>query len=227
MKPFGRIVLLSLFVLAAVVITITACGGGASNGGGIGAAARAFVFNANPVGLHVTRGFATRASAAGAFVVNAQTTTPGGGNFSGFCNGTFGSGTPNARAHTVIFGLGRWSSGSCEDGVVQDTNVGVSIPQNGQIGNLTVDAIGTGTAADSGQLQLIVIHSDGTRTTIPLGCTFGISSPGRVHCEDKNAADHFGVVAGDQIAAFFFWTPFNGDTYNAIRVNIEYATPTF
>lgn len=224
MTTVRRIALLSLFALAVSIITITACGGGSSS---IIGSARAFVFNSNPVGFHLTHGFATRASNAGPFVVNAQTTTAGGGNFSGFCNATFGSGTPGARAHTVIFGLGRWNSGACEDGSVQDTDVGVSIPQNGQIGNLTMDAIGTGTAADSGQLQVTIIHSDGTRTITPLSCTFGISAPGsKLHCEDKNSADFVTVAAGDQVAAFFFWTPANGDAYNAIRVNIAYATPT-
>lgn len=232
MKAIGRFASFVLVSLTSIVITVTACGGGGASqpggGGGIGAA-RALIFNANPVGFHVTRGFgASRASLQqpASFTVNAQTTAAGGGNFSGFCNATFGNATPNIRIHTVVFGLGRWTSGACEDGVVQDTSVGVNIPQNGQIGNLTVDAAGTGTQPDSGLLEVMIIHSDGTRITTPLTCSFGISSGGNVHCEDKNASDHISVAAGDQVAAFFSWSS-NGDAYTAIRVNIEYATPTF
>jgi hypothetical protein len=33
------------------------------------------------------------------------------------------------------------------------------------------------------------------------------------------------VIAGDQISARIFYNA--GDVYRAIRVNIEYATPTF
>lgn len=232
MKAVGRFASFVLVSLTSIVITITACGGGGASqpggGGGIGAATRALIFNANPLGFHITRGFsAARARLEQpAFTVDAQTTTPGGGNFSGFCNATFGNATPNIRIHAVLFGLGRWTSGSCEDGAVQSSDVGVNIPQNGQIGNLTADATGTGTQADSGQLEVDVIHQDGTRTTTPLTCAFGVSSGGKVHCEDKNVADEVAVVAGDQIVGSFSWSS-NGDAYNAIRVNIEYATPTF
>lgn len=233
MTRIGRIVLLSLFMLAAVVITITACGGGLQNGGGIGAA-RAFIFNSNPAGFHITHGFgATRASASGIFVVNAQATTPGGGNFAGFCSTVNPS---TGRAATVLYGLGIWSSGDCSSAGASDSDVGVTISQPGQIGNVSVDAVGTGTVADdgkvglasaaSGQIEVTVIHADGTRAVAPITCTLGVSNNAKVHCDDKTQTSHrTSVVAGDQVIAKFWYSA--GDSYRAIRVNLEYATPTF
>lgn len=240
LKSVGRLLLIMLASSFTTIAVITACGGGSPAGNTVMNAAHALIFNSNPVGLHVTSGFGpTRtASTSSPFVVNAQATTPGGGNFSGFCNATVRSGTAGFRVRIVIFGLGRWTSGSCEDGQVQFSNVGVNIPAAGQIGNLTVDAIGTGVAADSGQLQLTVLHSDGSQTIAPLTCSLGVSSNTKVHCEDKNTADHTNVAAGDQLVATFFYTPCaqncaanngtgDGDSYTAIRVNVQYATPTF
>jgi hypothetical protein len=85
MKKVARILLLSIIVMTAAVITITACGGSKSSVG-TGAALRALVFNANPLGFHVTRGFGPSRASLAPFTVNAQTTTPGGGNFPGFCD---------------------------------------------------------------------------------------------------------------------------------------------
>jgi hypothetical protein len=233
MKNVARILLLSMIVLTAAVITITACGGNRPGGNGGGSALRAFIFNSNPLGFHVTKGFGTARASIAPFTVNAQATTPGGGNFPGFCDTHTGG---VARTVTVIYGLGRWSSGSCDDRSTSDSDVGVAIPQNGQIGNLTVDARGTGTVADngtigingagSGQSEVIIIHTDGTRTQAPLTCTLGVSAvDAKDHCEDKTPAHHIDVVAGDQVISKFWVNP--GDAYRAIRVNIEFATPTF
>jgi len=74
--------------------------------------------------------------------------------------------------------------------------VGVSVPQAGQIGNLTVDARGIGVSPDdggvgpnstaSGQLEVEVIHVDGTQTVESLTCSLGVSpADAKVHCEDK------------------------------------------
>ena len=234
LKSLGRTICL---VLASAIVTtaiITACGG-SSGGGGIVERARAFIFNANPLGLHTTSGFGPgrRADGSSTFTVNAQSPTPGGGNFPGFCSSIAPS---SGRGATVVFGLGLWSSGDCAGSGVPDSAVGVAIPASGQVGQLTVDAIGQGTGADdgkvgidstgSGQIQLKVVHADGTETTTPISCTLGVSSPGaKVHCEDKNAAHNTSVSAGDQIVARYWYNA--GDSYNSIRVNVEYATPTF
>lgn len=233
MKKVARILLLSIIVLTAAVITITACGGSRSSGGPGGAALRAFVFNANPLGFHVTKGFGPSRASIAPFTVNAQATTPGGGNFPGFCDLFTGAGS---RTATAVYGLGRWTSGACNDRATPGTDVGVAVPQSGQIGNLTVDAHGMGTSPDdgliglnstsSGQIEVAVIHSDGTQTITPLTCSLGISAvDAKVHCEDRSLAHHVDVVAGDQVAARFWVAP--GDSYRAIRVNIEFATPTF
>ena len=74
MKKVARILLLSIIVMAAAVITITACGGNRPGGtGGGGTALRAFVFNSNPLGFHVTRGFGPSRASIAPFTVNAQT----------------------------------------------------------------------------------------------------------------------------------------------------------
>jgi|GEM_PF-5677339 hypothetical protein len=227
MKRVARLTLLSLTVLIAAIITITACGGNKTPGApGVSAAVRSFIFNANPTGFHITHGFgASRASIASPFVVNAQSPSPGGGNFAGFCEAVP---LASARGATVIYGIGRWSTGSCDDAATPDSDVGVSIPQNGQIGNLTVDAIAVsgGTGNDSGSMEVKVIHTDGTQTVTQITCALGPSTAGqKLHCEDKNATDHADVVAGDQVSARFFFNA--GEQYRAIRVNVEYATPTF
>ena len=242
MKAVGRFASFVLVSLTSIVITITACGGGSSQpggGGGIGTAARALIFNANPLGLHITRGFGpSRASLEhpAAFTVDAQTTTPGGGNFAGFCD-LVGVASPGARVQSGIFGLGLWASGACNTvAAPPGPEVGVTIPQAGQIGNVSLDAVGTGSGVDdgnvglnstaSGQIQVVVLHADGTQTITPITCTLGVSSAAKVHCDDKNSpAHHTDVVAGDQVAAHFWYN--GGDSYTAIRVNIEYATPTF
>jgi hypothetical protein len=167
--------------------------------------------------------------------VNAQNTTPGGGNFPGFCDGVL---LTNGRARTTIYGIGRWTSGNCQDGQVQSSDVGLNIPQAGQIGNLTLDAIsvtGSSGADDgligingttSGQMEVTVIHADGSLTQSSLTCSLGITTPAqKVHCEDKTAAHHVAVSAGDQVTAQFWYNA--NEQYRAIRVNIEYATPTF
>jgi hypothetical protein len=225
MKKVGKLFLMTIVVLAVSVIAITACGGNKTPGGvGTVNALRAFIHNSNPVGLHITKGFgAARASIASPFVVNAQATASGGGNFAGFCNEVAPS---SARAATVIYGIGRWSTGSCEDASTPDSDVGVSVLQAGQIGNLTVDAIGTGTGADSGAFEIKVIHADGSQTITAITCNLGVSAAEqRVHCEDKSAAHFTNVAATDQVSARFFYNA--GDDYRAIRVNIEYAAPTF
>jgi hypothetical protein len=234
MKKVARILLLATIVLSAAIITITACGGNAPAGSGGGNTLRAFIFNANPLGFHITKGFGSaRASVASPFVVNAQATTPGGGNFPGFCDGVLRA---IGRADTVIYGIGRWTSGACQDGAVQFSDVGVTVPQAGQIGNLTIDAHGQGNTPDdgkigingtsSGQMEVDIIHADGTQNITQLSCTLGVSNPdAKVHCEDKSAAHFINVVAGDQVTALFWYNP--GDDYRAIRVNIEFATPTF
>ena len=228
MKTLSRFVLMGLISSVLTILALTACGGGSNpgSGGGAGSPARAFIFNANPVGLRITGGFGTsRADAMNSpFVVNAATPGPGGGNFSGFCNGVALSGADH-RA-TVIYGIGRWSSGSCEDAADPDSDVGVTIPQTGQIGNLTVDAVGQGHGSDSGQMEVKIIHSDGTQTITPLTCSLGTSGvEAKVHCEDKTGGHQTNVNTGDQLSARFFYNA--GDAYRAIRVNIEYATPTF
>lgn len=234
MKSIARILLLSIIVMTVAVITITACGGSRPSISGGGAALRAFVFNSNPLGFHVTRGFGPSRASIAPFTVNAQATTPGGGNFPGFCDSL--SGGAAGRAVTVVYGIGRWSSGACDDRLTPSADVGVAVPQNGQIGNVTVDARGIGTLPDdgkigvnstaSGQIEVVVIHSDDTQSITPLTCSLGVSSvDAKVHCEDKTVAHHIDVVAGDQVIAFF-WVN-TGDSYRAIRVNIEFATPTF
>jgi hypothetical protein len=126
----------------------------------------------------------------------------------------------------VIYGIGRWSSGSCDDAATPDSDVGVSIPAAGQIGNLTVDAVGLGNGSDSGAMEVKVIHADGSQTITQVACTLGVSAAAaKVHCDDKTAAHHASVIAGDQVSARIFYNA--GDAYRAIRVNIEYATPTF
>jgi hypothetical protein len=233
MKKIARILLLSIIVMTAAVITITACGGNRSGGPGGGTALRSFVFNANPLGFHITKGFGPSRASLAPFTVNAQATTPGGGNFPGFCDTDNGALT---RSATAVYGLGRWSNGSCNDHSTPGSDVGVSVPQNGQIGNLTVDARGQGTSPDdgtigvnstaSGQLEVFVVHTDGTQGVVPLTCSLGVSSAdAKVHCEDRTLNHHVDVVAGDQVVAVFWVNP--GDSYRAIRVNIEFATPTF
>jgi hypothetical protein len=224
LTTIGRTALTALASALLTMLIITACGGGPSGGPGGGNAARAFIFNSNPVGFHATSGFGPgRASISSPFVVNAATTTPGGGNFPGFCNAVALS---TGRAATVLFGLGRWSSGVCDDGNTPDTSIGVAIEADGQVGQLTVDAVGQGNGADSGQMEVKIIHADGSQTIIPVTCTLGQSSAGaKVHCEDLNAAHNANVVKGDQLAARIFYNA--GDQYNAIRVNVQYATPTF
>jgi hypothetical protein len=235
LKSIGRVVLTVLASSLLTITVITACGGGSSGtGGGVLSQARAFIFNSNPIGFHATRfGNSTHASAASPFVVNAQATTPGGGNFSGFCNGTPANG---GRAAIVPFGLGDFISGDCSGNFVNDTTVGVVIPASGQVGQLTVDAVGQGSGADdgkvgissnaSGQAEVKIIHADGTLTFLPLSCTLGVSNPGaKVHCEDKNAAHNSNVITGDQLAVRFWFN--SGDSYTAVRINVQYATPNF
>jgi len=227
MKTLGRILALSMLSSALTILAITACGGsmgaGGNGGGGTPQSARAFVFNWRPVHLLGTRFGVQRAAADSPFVVNAQAPAAGGGNLQGICDAVNPS---SGRAATVLFNLGRWSSGSCQDAATPDSDVGVTIPQTGQIGNLTVDATGLGAASNSGQMEVKVIHSDGSQTILPLTCSLGVSAAGsKVHCEDKSAADHANVSAGDQVSARIFYNA--GDSYRAIRVNIEYATPTF
>jgi FlaG/FlaF family flagellin (archaellin) len=234
MKKVARILLLSIIVMTAAVITITACGGNKSSGG-TGAALRALVFNSNPLGFHVTRGFGPSRASIAPFTVNAQNTTPGGGNFPGFCDSVL---LTNGRARTTIYGIGRWTSGNCQDGQVQFSDVGVNIPQAGQIGNLTLDAIsvsGSSGADDgligingtaSGQMEITIIHADGSLIPTSLTCSLGVTTPNqKVHCEDKTSAHHIAVAAGDQITAQFWYN--GNEQYRAIRVNIEFATPTF
>lgn len=226
LKSVGRTACL---VLASAIVTtaiITACGGGSSGGGGgSNPLSRIFTFNgSNPVGLHSNKNSVASRIAESSFqaVVEAQSPSPGGGNFSGFC-GTLNPVSGHAAA--VIFGIGRWSTAECSDGSTPDSDVGVTIPQNGQIGNLTVDAVGTGTGTASGQMEVKIIHADGTQTITQLTCSLGISNNAKVHCEDLSAAHQTNVSAGDQVSARIFWDP--GDTYRALRVNFVYATPTF
>src|SRR6185437_8718475 len=216
MKRFARTLLLFIILLAASVITITACGGNKAPGT-ITSGLSSFIFNSNPVGFHVTKGFgAARSALSSPFAVNAQSPTPGGGNFSGFCNSI---NSPAGRGATVIYGLGLWTSGDCTSGgILADSDVGVSIPQSGQIGNVSVDAVGTGTGADdgivglsstgSGQIEIDVLHADGTRTASAISCTLGISNNAKVHCDDKTQSTHHtDVVAGDQVIARFWFNP--------------------
>lgn len=224
LKEIGRMTLTAIAAAVITIATITACGG---NGGGMvptPTALRALIFNSNPLGFHATSGFGPgRAAAFSPFAVNAATTTPGGGNFPGFCNSTNPS---SGRAATVMFGLGQWTSGDCANVGIPDATVGVAIPAAGQVGQLTVDAVGNGTGTDSGQLEVKLIHADGSETITPITCTLGQSAAGaKVHCEDLNAAHNSNVAAGDQIAVRMFYD--SGDQYNAIRVNVQYATPTF
>ncbi|HKW74858.1 MAG TPA: hypothetical protein VJN64_04975 [Terriglobales bacterium] len=236
MTHIGRITIISLLLLAAITTVITACGSRTlGTSPGPIAAARAFIFNSNPVGLHTTRGFSQRAAASpAAFTVNAQTTTPGGGNFSGFCNSL---GPAAGRIALIPFGLGNFSDGNC-NGSAGIGDVGVAIPQNGQIGNVSLDAVGLGTGAEdgqvglnstaSGQIQVAVLHADGTQTFAPITCSLGVSTDvnSKVHCDDKGNAAHItNVVAGDQVVVRIWSQP--GDQYRALRVNLEYATPTF
>ena len=227
MKTLSKFVLTILISSALTILSITACGGGSKGPGSSGGTSlvRAFIFNANPVGFHITGGFGpSRAGMSNSpFVVNAATPGPGGGNFSGFCNAVALS---SGRAATVIYGIGRWSSGSCDDAADPDSDVGMTIPQAGQVGNLTVDAVGLGNGQDSGQMEVKIIHTDGTQIITPITCTLGVSAVGaKVHCEDKTPGHQTNVNAGDQISARMFYNA--GDVYRAIRVNIEYATPTF
>lgn len=224
LSTIGRTALTALASAVLTMLIITACGGGPSGGPGGNNGVRALIFNSNPVGFHVTKGFGPgRASIFSPFIVNAATTTPGGGNLPGFCNAIALSG---GRAATVIFGLGRWSSGLCDDAATPDTSVGVALPADGQIGQLTVDAVGQGNGADSGQMEVKIIHADGTQTIIPVTCSLGVSNAGaKVHCEDLNAAHNTNVIKGDQLAVRMFYNP--SDQYSAIRVNVQYATPTF
>lgn len=220
MKRVVKLLALSLLSSVFTILIISACGGsGAPNP--VRQAAQ-FLFTWKPVHLLGRVTGNQIASVQGPFVVNAQSTPPGGGNFSGFCNAVAPS---SAKAATVLFGLGRWSSGSCDDAATPDSSVGVTVPQNGQVGQLTVDAVGTGTAADSGTIEAKLVHADGTETILPLTCSLGISSNSKVHCEDKTAAHNSNAVAGDQFVARIFYE--TGDSYNAIRVNVQYATPTF
>ena len=216
-----KMAMLTLVMLATTIALITACGGSGSNPSSM--AHNFFSFDWKPAHLLGRTSGRNQASNSSAFVVNAQSSTPGGGNLSGFCARTALS---SGRGATVIFGLGRWSSGSCDDAATPDTSVGVAIPQAGQIGQLTVDAVGQGTAADSGVMELKLIHNDGSETILPITCTLGISNPGsKVHCEDKSAGHNTNVAAGDQFAARIFYNA--GDLYTAIRVNVQYAVPTF
>lgn len=75
-------------------------------------------------------------------------------------------------------------------------------------------------------MEVKIIHSDSTETILPITCTLGISNSGqRVHCEDKNSTHNTNVVAGDQVSARIIFN--GGDSFTAIRVNIQYAVPTF
>lgn len=213
------------FVLTAIVAVaiITACGsnGTTMTGGGGTTAKPAFVFNSLPIGFQSNHGNVTaRASLNSPFVVEAQGTTPGGGNFAGFCGSLDVVG---GRAASVIYGIGRWTDANCADHSTPDTDVGVVIPVAGQIGNLTVDAVGTGTAADSGQMEVKIIHADGTQTITTITCSLGVSNNAKVHCGDNT--NRPAVVVGDQVSARIFQNP--GDSYRAVRVNIAYATPAF
>jgi hypothetical protein len=221
MKRMLKLLALTAAMLVLAIGIITACGGRGSHPSSM--AHNLFSFDWKPAHLLGRTSGNNIASNGGTFVVNAQGSTSGGGNLSGFCDRTAPS---SGRAATVIFGLGRWSSGSCDDARTPDTAVGVAIPQTGQIGQLTVDAVGQGTAADSGVMELKIIHNDGSETILPITCTLGISSPGsKVHCEDKSANHNTNVTAGDQFAARIFYNP--GDLYSAIRVNVQYAVPSF
>jgi hypothetical protein len=227
MKVIARLFLLSLICLAAIILTITACGGNSSSPSTTpGAALKSLVLNGSPVGFQLThKAASTTASISSMFVANAQTVTPIAGNFPGFCNAL----APTVADHraAVLFGIGRWTSGSCDDAAAPDSDVGVSFQQAGQIGNLTVDAVGIGSAADSGQMEVKLIHADGTQTIVPMTCTLGISTnpTGRVHCEDKQAVHVVNVAATDQMSARIFYNA--ADSFTAIRVNIAYASPTF
>ncbi len=225
MKQTLKILALTALTLVFAIGIITACGGGGRAPGSTSSsmAHNLFSFDWKPAHLLGRSSGRNQASNSSAFIVNAQSTTTGGGNLSGFCAQTAPS---SGRAATVIFGLGRWSSGSCDDAATPDTSVGVAIPQTGQIGQLTVDAVGQGTAANSGVMELKIIHSDSSETIIPITCTLGVSNPGaKVHCEDKSADHNTNVTAGDQFAARIFYNA--GDLYTAIRVNVQYAVPTF
>jgi hypothetical protein len=223
MKRIMKIAALSVGTLIITIGLITACGGMNSGPGisGHGTSKTSF-FNWKPTKLAQIGSSRPIASNFSPFVVSAQTVTAGGGNLSGFCD-DIPLGV--ARGATVIFGLGRWNSGQCSDARTPDSSVGVTLPQAGQIGQLTVDAVGAGVAADSGQMFLKIIHADDTETVITLACTLGMNStPGRVHCEDKDPAHNANVVAGDQFSARMFINP--GDAYRAIRVTVQYGVPT-
>lgn len=218
-----KIAALSLLTFLVGIGLITACGGMSSGPGTTGhGISKSVFFNWKPTKLAQLATARQIASNSNPFVVNAQSVTTGGGNLSGFCDDIP---MPVSRAATVIFGLGRWTSGQCSDSRSPDSSVGVTLPQAGQLGQLTVDAVGAGVAPDSGFMQLKIIHLDDTETIISLTCTLGMNStPGRVHCEDKDPTHNVNVVAGDQFSARIFVNA--GDSFHAIRVTVQYGVPT-
>ncbi len=228
MKATLKLLALAMLCWAIVICLITACGGGAAakHPGGNTTASRLDAFIWTPVHLLSSR--VTQQSAgisnSSPFVVNAQTATPTIQNLQGVCNATAPS---SGRAATVLFNLGRWSHGACDDAQTPDSDIGVTVPHNGQVGNLVVDAVGTGTGADSGQIEFEVISSStGAKTIIPVTCTLAVSpANSKVHCEDRATGHFTNINAGDQVVVRFFYNA--GDAYRGIRVTAEYATPTF
>ncbi len=207
------------------IVFITSCGGGGSMSapGGGSASAHSIVFDWSPVRLLGLNSKTHQASAASPFVVNAQTATTASGNLSGVCNAIAQSRGPAA---TVLYNLGRWTSGECDDAQTPDTDVGVRVPAAGQIGNLTVDALGIGTSDTSGQLEVKIIHTDGSTTITPLTCSLGVNATanGKVHCSDLGAAHATNVAQDDEVSARIHYVA--GDAYRAIRVNIQFGAPT-
>ncbi|HEY6349618.1 MAG TPA: hypothetical protein VI636_09435 [Candidatus Angelobacter sp.] len=224
MRRIASIVGTALLSAVLAVAIITACGGGNNGGGNNNPLSRMFTFNPNPIGPRINKNAVSSRIAGGSLqsVVEAQAPTPGGGNFPGFCSTLD---LVSGRAAAVIFGIGRWSTAACSDGSTPDSDVGVTIPTSGQVGNLTVDAVGSGTGSDSGQMEVKIIHADGTQAITSITCSLGVSNNAKVHCEDLDPTHHTNVLSGDQVSARIFWNP--GDTYRAVRVNIVYATPTF
>lgn len=223
MKQLARITALTFLLSALVLAFITACGSGHGTGGGTNPPGSGFTFIWSPAHLATLHAAGSKAiaGASSPFTVSAATVT-GTGNLQGICSAIAPS---SGRVATVLFNLGRWSSGSCDDGATPDSDIGVPLPAAGQIGNLKVDAVGNGSASNSGLVEVVIISAGGTRTITSLTCSLGQSAvEARVHCEDLTAGHFIAVNPGDQLITRFLYNA--GDDYRGIRVNLDYGAPT-
>jgi hypothetical protein len=227
-----RRILTSAVMVLLLVAFIAACGGGGtsqnpnnppSNGGGgstITVVKQLFRMSPSKTFFYATQ--SVKKTVAQDFnwslvpTANAQAPsvpTIGRNNISGFC-GTLPN-PPVSVAAVVPFGLGNRLDGRC---TTPDVNGGVVIPEDGWIGNFTIDdtdTIGTRNSDQSGRVEYYIngqlIHT----------ITRGVDADG--HTEDLQSANGhvFQVHAGDKVKVRYWQQA--GDHESNIEWNIGFG----